>query len=243
MAPQETNVIVGNKRSSQIPDLFTFPVPKKRKKYRKRKSTGDPDTSNSQPENSRSDIEIVTLDSDDSHKSEKSDEDDIVLLETPIPKIDLSYPETGSNEACGSGENNIVGISDTEFNTKDARNLIERHIIITSDSESDTIDSRDFIGNNDIVITSDSECDSQNIVLNISGIHQSETDAPNTLNSVSSKILESGPVYRPTVVPDYPKRWTKEMIDYYTTPCEEKRNFDYVEILKTIKCKFLLLKY
>lgn len=194
MAPQESNVIIGTKRTSQISDLFQFPFPKKRKKNRKKKSNlpglnlpnGSPQKLNATIET----IEVITLDSDDSHdKFEKSD-DDVVVLDKPITKIDLS------------------------------------------DDQFETIDACDF---------NESDFEENNIVLNIvDPIPPPETCVLSSLNSLSSVNHESEQeIYRPRPIPDYPKRWTKEMIDYYTQPCEEYRNFDYKEVLKTIRCEFL----
>jgi hypothetical protein len=36
----------------------------------------------------------------------------------------------------------------------------------------------------------------------------------------------------------FPKSWTKEMIRFYTEPCEENRNFDYEEILNRKKSTY-----
>lgn len=185
MAPQELNVTVGTKRSSQVTDIFSFPFPKKRKKNRKKKTNpAGPNQPNGHPQKSTVAVEVITLDSDDSHdKFEKSD-DDVVILENPVPKIDLS---------------------DHQFESIDACDFIE------SDLEE-----------NDIVI---------NIV---DPIPPPETHVSNIFNS----LPPSPEGYRPRR--DYPKAWTKEMIDFYTKPCEKNRNFDYVEVLKTIKCKFLV---
>lgn len=181
MAPQELNVSVGNKRSSEVKDLFPFPFPKKRKKNRKKKNAANANPVNGHPQKSSPPIEVVTLDSDDSHdKSEKSD-DDVVILENPVPKIDLDDHHSESNDAF------------------------------------------DFI---------ESDFEENNIVINIvDPLPPPEENVSNILSSLPPEPRG----YRPRL--DYPKTWTKEMIDFYTIPCERNRNFDYVEVLKTIKCE------
>ena len=102
----------------------------------------------------------------------------------------------------------------------------------------------------EIIELNDSETDDNNLIININQTENVDKIVDSALGRLTNKSNadEDGinvvakekelKQVRRAQVHKYPKSWTREMIRFYTEPCDDKRNFDYEKILNNLKSMF-----
>ncbi len=210
MAPQGFNII-GNKHAATSDDLFSLTLPQKKKKSKKGKKTSSPNKliSHYAP--------VVNIISDD--------DDDVVVIEPDDHSLRINVSDDDEVCVVNSPASTVVIVESEEDEPVSKRSRLDIEIPVTSN---------DTHGDNIVI----------NIhqTLNVDHIMKGETIATRS-DTFTSKTLVTNDVnvqlYPHLRTYGYPKTWTKEMLKYYTDPCEKSRNFDYYKILKKLKSKRL----
>lgn len=238
MPPEGSNVVAGSKRHLQFDEL-SLQLSKKSKKKKKNKLNMNNFKNYRKRYLQNKDNDVIIIDSDNSCMNFKqNNNDDIIILET-------------DNENRNSNKNGTR--QSTSLIYKDDVIILSSYINkekILNENEKKTAPSK----NNDNVAVlgniNDFSKYEDNVVINVGQtlcvdkIINGEDFNVNSCNLIAENVTlkeeNQHEIQNETVEykNEYPKTWTKEMIKFYTEPCEKNRNFDYKKILKKLKSNY-----